>query len=66
MPNIEEMLGKLIESIRSAHDKQEANKATLFASGYIRALDDFNLITQEESISARSLLSDTSDAWSSN
>lgn len=64
MANAAEMIGKLVETIRSAHDKQEADKATLFASGYIRALDDFNLITPEESRSARTALRDACDGWS--
>ncbi|MEZ2310516.1 hypothetical protein AB6809_28125 [Paraburkholderia sp. RCC_158] len=53
MPNTEEMVGKLVESIRSAPDRREGEAALQFASGYIGALDDFKLITPEESREAR-------------
>jgi hypothetical protein len=56
MPNTKEMIGKLVESIRSAHDRREAEAALQFASGYIRALDDFKLITPEESREARAAI----------
>lgn len=56
MPNTKEMIVKLVKSIRSAPDRREAEHALDFASGYIRALDDFNLITPEESREARTEL----------
>lgn len=46
----------LVESIQSAPDRTEANAALEFASGYIRALDDFTLITPDESREARAAI----------
>jgi hypothetical protein len=59
MPTTDEMLKKLADSVRIAHDEREANSALGFASGYVRALDDFSLITPEESQTARKLLRET-------
>ncbi|WP_430231820.1 hypothetical protein [Paraburkholderia tropica] len=56
MPNTKEVIEKLVASIRCATDRREAESAIRFASGYIRALDDFRLITAEESREARAAI----------
>lgn len=65
MPNVTAMISKLVESVRSAHDERTADEALRFASGYVRALDDFDLITSDQSQSARGLLMETRNAWMS-
>ncbi|MFB9127794.1 hypothetical protein ACFFYR_33275 [Paraburkholderia dipogonis] len=64
MATPDEMLSKLVESVRTAHDAWEADEALKFASGYVRALDDFALITADQSAATRKLLLDTRQAWS--
>jgi hypothetical protein len=63
MATADQMISKLAESVRTAHDEREANEALRFASGYLRALDDFGIVTAEQSATARKQLVETRQAW---
>ena len=63
MATADEMIYKLDESVRCAHDEREADEALGFASGYLRALDDFSIVTTDQSAAARKLLVETRQAW---
>jgi uncharacterized protein YjiS (DUF1127 family) len=63
MQNATETLTKLIEAVRAAVDEREADSAVRFASGYVRALSDFGIISDERDREARKSLIEVRNAW---
>ncbi|WP_158935218.1 hypothetical protein [Burkholderia sp. S171] len=63
MQNATETLLKLIGDVRAAHDERQADSALRFASGYVRALSDFGIISDEQDREARKSLKEVRNAW---